>query len=233
MPKRGIPWRSEGNDQSPTQTGASGSKLGAAMPCASSPAAFQMWVFPSCRRARACAPTVPAPKRHTAAVQYALGRRDDVGIIEESGRSFTVFEFRLDLGEGFVLCQRIQSRHEWITLLTALPLSNLFGLARVETATTHRAGPQSVEGLTRPLLEDMARSPPTHCRVGSGLPSEQAMCEVHLANLSSASGTLLLSLAGPLGDHRSARATSGALATRALPLEHAVGRVGCTERAPG
>ena len=34
---------------------------------------------------------------------------------------------------------------------------------------------RSVEGLTRPLLEDMARSPPTHSEVGNGLPSEQAM----------------------------------------------------------
>ena len=32
-----------------------------------------------------------------------------------------------------------------------------------------------MEGLTRPLLEDMARSPPTHSEVGNGLPSEQAM----------------------------------------------------------
>ena len=40
-----------------------------------------------------------------------------------------------------------------------------------------------MEGLTRPLLEDMARSPPTHSEVGNGLPSERAMCALAICIL--------------------------------------------------
>jgi len=87
---------------------------------------------------------------------YALRWRGDVGI-EESDRSFTAFELTLDVGEGFVLRQRMQGRHEWITLLAAFPLPNLMGLARVVKPRVRARGSVKLPRVRQQRLESRPR----------------------------------------------------------------------------
>ena len=99
------------------------------------------------------------------------------------------------------------------------PLSHLNPASRALLLS--QAGPHSGRALTTLLTSAAVALPPEHLRVlllrrlRLPLPLAPRVCRC--------CGRL-----DPLGDHRSACATSGVLASRALPLEHAVARV-CRE----